>query len=83
MTYFLKGTALLKKIKFLIVKILLAAKKNPLSLCPLKNDGFVAERLGTGLQNLLQRFESARNLKTKALRIFRGAFLFSAHSFVL
>lgn len=26
------------------------------------NDGFVAEWLGTALQKLLQRFESARNL---------------------
>ena len=27
------------------------------------NDGALAERLGTGLQNLLQRFDSARHLK--------------------
>ena len=27
-------------------------------------NGLVAERLGTGLQNRLQRFESARDLKT-------------------
>lgn len=26
------------------------------------NDGALAERLGTGLQNLLQRFDSARHL---------------------
>jgi hypothetical protein len=29
--------------------------------------GFVAEWLGRGLQNLLQRFESARNLKKPSL----------------
>ena len=28
--------------------------------------GFVAERLGNGLQNRVQRFESARNLNLKA-----------------
>ena len=27
------------------------------------NDGALAERLGTGLQNLLQRFDSARHLQ--------------------
>ena len=31
--------------------------------------GFVAEWLGRGLQNLLQRFESARNLGLKADRM--------------
>jgi hypothetical protein len=30
-------------------------------------DGFVAEWLGRGLQNLLQRFESARNLRKPVL----------------
>jgi hypothetical protein len=35
------------------------------SLRPLpQQSGFVAERLGTGLQNLLQRFKSARNLQS-------------------
>ena len=31
-------------------------------------NGFVAEWLGRGLQNLLQQFESARNLKSPALK---------------
>jgi hypothetical protein len=32
-------------------------------LCtPFQHDGFLAERLGTALQKLLQRFESAGNL---------------------
>jgi GNAT superfamily N-acetyltransferase len=36
--------------------------------------GFVAEWLGRGLQNLLQRFESARNLRIKSLLNFRRLF---------
>ena len=36
------------------------------------NDGALAERLGTGLQNLLQRFDSARHLKKCLWRYSRG-----------
>ena len=32
------------------------------------NDGALAERLGTGLQNLLQRFNSASDLKSAVCR---------------
>lgn len=38
------------------------------------NDGALAERLGTGLQNLLQRFDSARHLKN-ASGVTSGAFI--------
>jgi hypothetical protein len=37
-------------------------QKKVFPLWPLFKHGFVAERLGTALQKLLQRFESARNL---------------------
>lgn len=37
-------------------------RKKVVPLWPLFKPGFVAERLGTALQKLLQRFESARNL---------------------
>ena len=37
-------------------------------------NGALAERLGTGLQNLLQRFDSARHLKKMPLRYLRGIF---------
>lgn len=54
--------------------------QNHAYLCrPFKNDGIVAEWLGTGLQNLLQRFESARYLQTistKGVRPNRGAHAF-------
>ncbi len=40
--------------------------------------GFVAERLGNGLQNRVQRFESARNLNTKARCVALGFFDFPA-----
>ncbi len=50
--------------------------QNRAYLCrPFKNDGIVAEWLGTGLQNLLQRFESARYLTKKAPRtVLAGLF---------
>lgn len=38
------------------------------------NDGALAERLGTGLQNLLQRFDSARHLKKCLWSCFRGIY---------
>jgi hypothetical protein len=40
--------------------------------------GFVAERLGNGLQNRVQRFESARNLNTTAWCVALGFFDFTA-----
>ena len=40
------------------------------------NDGALAERLGTGLQNLLQRFDSARHLQKMPLNLFQGHLLF-------
>lgn len=40
------------------------------------NDGALAERLGTGLQNLLQRFDSARHLKKMPLRVSQGRLLY-------
>ena len=39
-------------------------------------NGALAERLGTGLQNLLQRFDSARHLKKMPLSYLRGIFRF-------
>jgi hypothetical protein len=36
-------------------------------ICTPQDEGPVAEGLGKGLQNLVQRFESARDLKTKAV----------------
>lgn len=41
----------------------------------LHSTGLVAEGLGTGLQNRLQRFESARDLNRKAIRYKDGLFL--------
>ena len=38
------------------------------------NDGALAERLGTGLQNLLQRFDSARHLKKCLWSYSRGIY---------
>ena len=38
------------------------------------NDGALAERLGTGLQNLLQRFDSARHLKKCLWSFSRGIY---------
>ena len=40
----------------------------------LPNDGALAERLGTGLQNLLQRFDSARHLKECLWSYSRGIY---------
>ena len=40
------------------------------------NDGALAERLGTGLQNLLQRFDSARHLQKMPLNLFQGHLLY-------
>ena len=40
------------------------------------NDGALAERLGTGLQNLLQRFDSARHLRKPLSAMLRGVLLF-------
>ena len=42
----------------------------------LRIDGAVAEWLGRGLQNLLQRFESAQRLKASHAEEFCMAFLF-------
>jgi hypothetical protein len=39
--------------------------------------GRVAERLGRGLQNLLQRFESARDLNLKKIPLKRDFFIFT------
>jgi hypothetical protein len=41
-----------------------------------KRDGPVAERLGRGLQNLVQRFESARDLKENPCEFSQGFFVF-------
>ncbi len=44
-------------------------------LCPpLQAQGIVAEWLGSALQKLLQRFESARYLQVKSRQIFRRDF---------
>ena len=51
-------------------------KKNHL-LCSRKIKGSLAEWLGTGLQNRLQQFESARNLEKSGL--FRSDFLSTKH----
>ena len=45
--------------------------KSPIFAIPIRN-GALAERLGTGLQNLLQRFDSARHLSKVALRYLRA-----------
>lgn len=41
-------------------------------LCSPKSKGALAERLGTGLQNLLQQFDSARHLKKRLWDYLRG-----------
>ena len=44
-------------------------QKNNIYICnPKTNNGALAERLGTGLQNLLERFDSARHLSKMPLR---------------
>ena len=40
-----------------------------------KQNGALAERLGTGLQNLLERFDSARHLTKMPYRFLWGIFL--------
>ncbi len=45
-----------------VVEIYLLCKRKPLQ-------GSLAEWLGTGLQNRLRRFDSARNLKSKSFAI--------------
>jgi hypothetical protein len=47
-----------------------------ITFATLNNFGFVAEWLGRGLQNLPQRFESARNLNKKT-GIITGLFCFN------
>ena len=41
-------------------------------------NGALAERLGTGLQNLLQRFDSARHLTKMLSRYLEGIFRFQS-----
>ena len=55
------------KIKFAVTV------KNRIFAIPIRN-GALAERLGTGLQNLLQRFDSARHLSTSLSENPRGIF---------
>ena len=45
------------------VKIILHIREKSLYLQSQYGNGALAERLGTGLQNLLERFDSARHLK--------------------
>lgn len=59
------------KIKFAVTV------KNRIFAIPTRN-GALAERLGTGLQNLLQRFDSARHLSTSLSDFLRGIFLIVA-----
>ncbi len=61
------------KIKFAVTV------KNRIFAIPIRN-GALAERLGTGLQNLLQRFDSARHLSTSLSVFLRGIFLIIAIS---
>ena len=69
------------KIKRLVYKIkngviFLALEQN---ICKFANhitNGILAERLGSGLQNLLQRFESARCLNKKASVFTEAFFIF-------
>ena len=48
-----------------------------------KQNGALAERLGTGLQNLLQRFDSARHLTKPLWMHSRGVFYFRGSYFVV
>ena len=50
------------------VKLILQIEKKSLYLQSQYGNGALAERLGTGLQNLLQRFDSARHLTKMPLR---------------
>ena len=58
------------------VKLILQIEKKSLYLQSQYGNGALAERLGTGLQNLLQRFDSARHLSKMPLTIVRGIFHF-------
>ena len=42
-----------------------------------ESQGFVAEWLGSGLQNRIQRFDSARNLSVKPASVKAAGFLFT------
>ncbi len=55
------------------IKFAVTVKKRIFAI-PIRN-GALAERLGTGLQNLLQRFDSARHLSTSLSENPRGIFL--------
>lgn len=57
-----RDTAFFVELKFVLKKF--AQLKNMSYLCGHKTQGSLAEWLGTGLQNRLQQFDSARNLKT-------------------
>ena len=58
------------------VKLILQFPKIFLYLQSQYGNGALAERLGTGLQNLLERFDSARHLQKMPLRALRGVFGF-------
>ncbi len=60
--------------KKLLKEKLASFPKKVFPLWPLLKHGFVAERLGTALQKLLQRFESARNLLKALAASSVGAF---------
>lgn len=44
-------------------------KKKDVSLQPQNRNGTLADRLGNGLQNRVEQFDSARYLKSKSLKI--------------
>ena len=56
------------------VKLILQIEKKSLYLQSQYGNGALAERLGTGLQNLLQRFDSARHLQKMPSRYLGGIF---------
>ena len=56
------------------VKLILQIEKKSLYLQSQYGNGALAERLGTGLQNLLQRFDSARHLKKPRSRYLGRGF---------
>jgi hypothetical protein len=70
-------------LKFLFQSCLFRKRKTSYLCAPFEN-GLVAERLGTALQKLLQRFESARDLRkfiNAVAHLSRnGVFLFIAAS---
>ncbi len=51
-------------------------RKNILNLHSPKKKGPVAERLGRGLQNLVQRFESARDLQKSLTKMSETFFVY-------